>query len=177
MSDTSSGEKSPRIHSANGHFTLRVQARCRTNWRDNSANQWYKDGADPADAAGPYAFQRLRQTWFTPKIDPKFKLRRDDKFYAIGSCFARGLEFALQVAKCLSRVRRLSSHGSFRSKKSEQESVSSTSTITFSILNELRWALDPAAVFPVESIAKVTETTGLIRTQIQRWSSLVSKKL
>ena len=30
---------------------------------------------------------------------------------------------------------------------------------TFSILNELRWALDPAAVFPVESIGKVTETT------------------
>lgn len=28
-----------------------------------------------------------------------------------------------------------------------------------SILNELRWALDPAAVFPVESIAQVTETT------------------
>ena len=63
------------------------------------------------------------------------------------------------VAKCLSRVRRLSSHGSFRLKKSQQDSVSSTSNNTFSILNELRWALDPAAVFPVESIAKVTETS------------------
>jgi hypothetical protein len=30
---------------------------------------------------------------------------------------------------------------------------------TFSILNELRWALDPDAVFPVESIVQVTKST------------------
>ena len=44
------------------------------------------------------AFQRLRHTWFTPRINPKFRLRRDDKFYAIGSCFARGLETYLEAA-------------------------------------------------------------------------------
>jgi len=30
---------------------------------------------------------------------------------------------------------------------------------TFSILNELRWALDPEAVFPIDSIVQVTEST------------------
>ena len=129
------------------------------NWRENSANQWYKDGADSADGAGPYAFQRLSQTWFTPKIDPKFKLRRDDKFYAIGSCFARGLEFALQRRK-MSVESAAPEFARLVSVKKEPTGIGFINKYnTFSILNELRWALDPAAVFPVESIAKVTETT------------------
>src|SRR6266540_1636758 len=65
------------------------------NYKGNTAGVWYNDDADRDDPAGKYAFQRLRHTWFTPKIDPKFALRRDDKFYAIGSCFARDLESAL----------------------------------------------------------------------------------
>jgi hypothetical protein len=54
------------------------------NYVENWAAVWFNDKVDPTDPAGKYAFQRLRHTWFTPKIDPKFKLRRDDKFYAIG---------------------------------------------------------------------------------------------
>jgi hypothetical protein len=129
------------------------------NWQQNRANRWYKDGADPTDLRGDYAFQRLRQTWFTPKIDPKFTLRTDDKFYAIGSCFARGLERALANQKIavesaapefarLQPVNKALSELGFTNKYN-----------TFSILNELRWALDPDAVFPVQSIAQVTETT------------------
>ena len=34
--------------------------------------------------SGHYAFQRLRQTWFTPRVVPKFKFVPDDKFYAVG---------------------------------------------------------------------------------------------
>src|SRR4029453_6878453 len=60
------------------------------NYKENEAGIWYKDGVDPDDPACRYAFQRLRQTSFTPKVNPKFKFSRDDKFYAIGSCFARG---------------------------------------------------------------------------------------
>ena len=67
------------------------------NWVENRANRWYKTGLSPDDKAGQYAFQRLRQTWFTPQITPKFKLARGDKFYAIGSCFARGIENALSA--------------------------------------------------------------------------------
>ncbi len=69
------------------------------NCNRNYARTWYKDDADPDDPEGNYAFQRLRQTWFTPSIKPKFKLQRDDKFYAIGSCFARGLESSLIARK------------------------------------------------------------------------------
>ena len=62
------------------------------NYKGNGAGTWYEDDADAEDTAGRFAFQRLRKTWFTPQVDPRFKLRRDDNFYAIGSCFARGLE-------------------------------------------------------------------------------------
>ena len=62
------------------------------NYKGNGAGTWYEDDVDADDTAGRFAFQRLRKTWFTPQVDPRFKLRRDDKFYAIGSCFARGLE-------------------------------------------------------------------------------------
>ena len=74
---------------------MAAAAEAMQNYIRNTARTWYKDGVDPKDDAGKYAFQRLRETWFTPEVDPKFKLRRDDKFYAIGSCFARGLENSL----------------------------------------------------------------------------------
>ncbi len=129
------------------------------NYTENRARTWYKDGADPDDPAGKYAFQRLRQTWFTPQVDPKFKLRRDDKFYAIGSCFARGLEHSLaqhsiavesaapEFAKLQPAKRGVSALG-FTNKYN-----------TYSMLNELRWALDPDGAFPVESIVPLTKTT------------------
>src|SRR6266496_1370371 len=128
------------------------------NYTENRARTWYKDGADPDDPAGKYAFQRLRQTWFTPQVDPKFKLRRDDKFYAIGSCFARGLEHSLaqhsiavesaapEFAKLQPAKRGVSALG-FTNKYN-----------TYSMLNELRWALDPDGAFPVESIVPLTKT-------------------
>jgi hypothetical protein len=129
------------------------------NYAKNRARTWYKDGVEPDGPAGKYAFQRLRQTWFTPQIDPKFKLRRHDKFYAIGSCFARGLENSLlghniavesaapEFAKLQPANREGSGFG-FTNKYN-----------TYSILNELRWALDPDAEFPRESIVQLTNTT------------------
>lgn len=65
------------------------------NYKENRAATWHNDEVQPDDTVGNYAFQRVQHTWFTPKVDLKFKLRRDDKFYAIGSRFARGLENAL----------------------------------------------------------------------------------
>jgi len=124
------------------------------NYEENRSPKWYKDSADPDDLTGKYAFQRLRQTWFAPKVNPKFKLRRDDKFYAIGSCFARGLEnslagYNLAVESAAPEFARLHPAGlGFTNKYN-----------TYSILNELRWALDTEAVFPVDSIVQVTKTT------------------
>lgn len=159
MSDMSSGEEIAPSSFGERSLYIANATEVSNNWRENSANQWYKDGADSADGAGPYAFQRLSQTWFTPKIDPKFKLRRDDKFYAIGSCFARGLEFALQRRK-MSVESAAPEFARLASVNKEPTGLGFINKYnTFSILNELRWALDPAAVFPVESIAKVTETS------------------
>jgi hypothetical protein len=159
MSDTSSGEQIASHSFGERSLYIGSATEVSNNWRDNSAKQWHKDGADPADANGPYAFQRLHQIWFTPKIDPKFKLRRDDKFYAIGSCFARGLEYALQRRK-MSVESAAPEFARLVPVNKERTGIGFINKYnTFSILNELRWALDPAAVFPVESIAKVTETT------------------
>ena len=129
------------------------------NYAKNKAKTWYKDGLEPDDRDGKYAFQRLRETWFSPQVDPKFKLRREDKFYAIGSCFARGLENSLagrnivveSAAPEFARLQPANKEGSglgFTNKYN-----------TYSMLNELRWALDPDAEFPRESIVPLTKTT------------------
>jgi hypothetical protein len=129
------------------------------NYTRNAARTWYKDGVELNDPAGRYAFQRLSETWFSPHVDSKFRFRRDDKFYAIGSCFARGLENALAKYKIavesaapefakLQPAKRGASGLGFTNKYN-----------TYSILNELRWALDRDAAFPVESIVRLTKTT------------------
>lgn len=129
------------------------------NYRRNSAATWYKDGADFNDPAGKYAFQRLRQTCFIPHVVPKFKFCRNDKFYAIGSCFARGLESALTARK----VTVQSAAPEFARLQPANSEPSGLGFLnkynTFSILNELRWAFDPNAVFPRDSVVQLTKTT------------------
>src|ERR1041385_2737518 len=130
------------------------------DWLENSANHWYKAGSSPNDTAGPHAFQRLRQTWFTPRITPKFKFGGHDKFYAIGSCFARGIEQAL-TARGVTVESMAREFATLQPVNKEVTGLGFTNKYnTFSILNELSWALDPEAVFPVESIFQVAENTG-----------------
>jgi hypothetical protein len=129
------------------------------NWRENPANCWYKAGSDPDDVAGTHAFQRLRQKWFMPRIEPKFRFVRDDKFYAIGSCFARGIEQAL-TQRGVAVESAAPEFAKLQPVNKEVTGLGFTNKYnTFSILNELRWALDPEAVFPKESIIQVTEST------------------
>jgi len=152
--------RSPNAWQCSGHSPhVATAAEVLKNYRENPAAVWYKDGADQNDHAGKYAFQRLRQTWFTPHVTPKFKLRRDDKFYAIGSCFARGLENCLQK----NGIAVESAAPEFSKLQPAKEGVSALGFTnkynTCSILNELRWALDPDAAFPQESIVRLTTTT------------------
>jgi len=129
------------------------------NYKGNDAGVWYEDDADPNDVAGRCAFQRLRKTWFTPQIDPKFKFHRDDKFYAIGSCFARGLEHFL-VKQNIGVESVAPEFAKLQPAKSRVSALGFTNKYnTYSILNELRWALDPNAAFPLESIVRLTKTT------------------
>ena len=129
------------------------------NYIKNTARTWYKDGVDPKDDARKYAFQRLRETWFTPEVDPKFKLRREDKFYAIGSCFARGLESSLAGHK-MAVESAAPEFAKLQPANKEGSGLGFTNKYnTYSILNELRWALDPDAEFPRASIVQLTNTT------------------
>lgn len=128
------------------------------NWLENRANRWYKAGLSADHNAGDYAFQRLRQKWFAPRIEPKFKFVHEDKFYAIGSCFARGIEHVL--TQCGVAVESMAPEfAKLQPVNKEVTGLGFTNKYnTFSILNELRWALDPEAVFPVHSIVRVTDT-------------------
>ena len=129
------------------------------NYLQNRARTWYKDGIEADERDGKYAFQRLRDTWFSPHVHPKFKLRREDKFYAIGSCFARGLENSLAGHK-IAVESAAPEFAKLQPANREGSGLGFTNKYnTYSILNELRWALDPAAEFPRESIVQLTNTT------------------
>ncbi len=129
------------------------------NYATNQVRTWHKDNVDPDDLNGKYAFQRLRQTWFTPQVVPKFKLRRDDKFFAIGSCFARGLEHCLQK-NGIAVESAAPEFSKLQPANRETSGLGFTNKYnTYSILNELRWALDPEAEFPRDSIVPLTKTT------------------
>jgi hypothetical protein len=129
------------------------------NYKANRTATWYEDDAGPHDPAGRYAFQRLQESWFTPQVDPKFKLRRDDNFYAIGSCFARGLEHFL-AKQNIAVESAAPEFGKLQPAKTRVSALGFTNKYnTYSTLNELRWALDPNAAFPLESIVQLTKTT------------------
>ena len=123
------------------------------NWRE-SRSRWHQKGALPNQADGTLAFQRLRQQLFTPAITPGLKVKREDKFFAIGSCFARGVEAAL-ASKKMEVLSRATEFDSFATWNNETNLGFTNKYNTFSMFNELRWALDPAAEFPRESLVGI----------------------
>ena len=138
------------------HVTTAAEAM--RNYAQNGARTWYKDGVEPDNTAGKYAFQRLHETWFAPQVDPKFKLRRDDQFYAIGSCFARGIENAL-ISENVAVVSAAPEFVKLRPAKPDVSALGFTNKYnTHSMLNELRWALDTDVAFPTGSIVQLTRT-------------------
>ena len=58
-------------------------------------SRWHQKEQLPGELDGTLASQRLRKPLFSPAISPGFKMQREDKIFAIGSCFARGVELAL----------------------------------------------------------------------------------
>jgi hypothetical protein len=116
-------------------------------------SRWYEEGIDIQDVNGPYACQRLRNNRFMPVLNPVFQVGKTDSFFAIGSCFARGIESALKGHgfKVESAAKDFD--------KFELQSGGKTTNLGFtnkytthSILNELIWALDPRADFPEASL-------------------------
>ena len=117
-------------------------------------SRWHEKGALPYQTDGKLACQRLRQPLFTPAITPGFQLQREDKLFAIGSCFARGIESALIMQK-MEVLSRTTAFDSFPAVNDQMKLGFTNKYNTFSIYNELRWALDPAAEFPRESLVDI----------------------
>ena len=127
----------------------------RRNTERNACSRWYRKDADPDQTNGALAFQRVRKGLFRPEIRPGFKLRREDKLFAIGSCFARAIERAL-VGRKMDVLSAAPEFKSFPVASSDVTGVGFTNKYnTYSILNELRWALDPSARFPRESMVEL----------------------
>ena len=127
----------------------------RTNFNHNAGSRWHRAGAAADDNNGTLAFQRLRRPLFEPVIRPGFKIRADDKLFAIGSCFARGIERSL-LHHNFDVVSAAPEFAALQPANKEMTGLGFTNKYnTFSIYNELRWALDPTAEFPRDSIVEV----------------------
>src|SRR2546425_1051524 len=74
-------------------------AEARGNAQQNRFSRWHRKNARIDEPNGELAFQRLHQPFFTPLVRPAFKVQRSDKLFAIGSCFARGIEKGLLARK------------------------------------------------------------------------------
>ncbi len=104
------------------------------------------------------------------RIEPKFRLRDDDVFFCIGSCFARSIEEQLMyrdlkvTSNNLSR-RRGEWHG--------RPSGLANKFTTPSILNELRWAFGEAE-FPPDSL--MPDANGWRDLQLAPGSALVTRE-
>jgi hypothetical protein len=127
----------------------------RENFRQNPGSRWHQKDAKPNEDDGTLAFQRLNQPLFRPTITPQFKLSREDKLFAIGSCFARGIERAL-VSRNMDVLSAAEEFSSFQPRTKEVTGLGFTNKYnTFAIHNELRWALDPHSEFPKDSIVDI----------------------
>ncbi len=122
--------------------------------RENPAARWHLPGADVKDPEGPLAIQRLKRTYFTPHIPFRFRLRKDDRVFAMGSCFARTIEQIL--------VRRGLAVESVTDVFDRWETVDPrlrpaqfvNKETPAAMLNELVWALVPGESFPEEALVR-----------------------
>jgi hypothetical protein len=117
----------------------------------SSYSCWHRKEALPSEVNGTLACQRLREPLFTAAISPGFKMEREDKIFAIGSCFARGVELAL-IGQKMDVLSKTAEFDSFPAISDELKLGFTNRYNTFSIYNELRWALEPAAEFPRQSL-------------------------
>ena len=130
-------------------------------FRNNPYSRWYREGSDPFDASGDLAVQRMRSPLFTPGITNTFSVSPGDSFFAIGSCFARGIEQAM-LDRGLDVVSAASDFDSFERANDKVTELGFTNKYnTHAIANELTWALDPDAPFPTETIVEIDAETAV----------------
>lgn len=133
----------------------KTAAEARRNYENNAGSRWHRASTTPNEVDGKLAFQRLGHSPFTPFISPRFKIRREDKLFAIGSCFARGIEGAL-LGRKMEVLSAAPEFASFQPASKLTTPLGYTNKYnTYSIYNELHWALDPKSSFPSDSIVDV----------------------
>ena len=121
---------------------------------------WWQSGWEVEPARGT-AWQRITsEPFFTPRVDAGFTVEADDRIFALGSCFAREVEFALSrlgfTVDSLTDARTFEGHQAphprypheFLNKYNPE-----------SIYQELRWALDPASEFPPNAFQELPNGT------------------
>ncbi len=90
-----------------------------------------------------------------PRINPSFSISKEDTIFTIGSCFARNIERQLIVEGFNVAARHFPSLCDETGVKIPSEAMNKF--VAGSILNEIRWALDPATSFDERSIVPVRE--------------------
>jgi tetratricopeptide (TPR) repeat protein len=103
----------------------------------------------------PHDQARLRGV---PKVgfDPGFTLEPGEPIFTVGSCFARSIEARLHQLGFELPALGVKLDAEERNESGAANNILNKYT-PFSILNEVRWALDPAAAFPEESFLDVGE--------------------
>jgi tetratricopeptide (TPR) repeat protein len=102
------------------------------------------------------ASQQVRLDPFCqPALAPTFKIGREDLVFTIGSCFARNIEEHLISAGFDVAVQRF--EGICQDLGVKVKSNTLNKFVIQSIVNELRWALEPGAKFPLGSIVEVKD--------------------
>ena len=89
-----------------------------------------------------------------PTFTPSFQLSKDDRIFTIGSCFARNIEAHLAQLGMNVAAADLSFPEHLRVSGPDGAALMNK-FVVMSIENELRWALEPGASFPEETLWEV----------------------
>ena len=129
----------------------------RAQQRQNRATVWWRPPkqGEPLDPVLPAA--RYAQKFFPPVLPPRaFTIGRDEKFYAIGSCFARGLEGVL-VNRKFNVLSRTDLFNQWEVSAAGTTPLGVTNKYNLgSIRNELRWAFG-SETFPENAVVELDD--------------------
>ena len=98
---------------------------------------------------------------FKPAINPTFKIDKDWNVFAIGSCFARGVERALLDGGFNVVSAATEFNGFERATEGVQQLGFTNKYTTHSILNEIKWALVPGESCPEDSVVDITSEESI----------------
>ena len=124
-------------------------------FKSSPAMRWAKLIHD--DPPPGTAWQRISDnTFFEPLLRQEFTIARDDRVFAIGSCFARGVEGALgRLGIDVESRTAAFDHIPTRAMGFPHDFTNKYNTEA--IRNELRWALEPGAAFPGDALLRLPD--------------------